>query len=203
MDQLAPILSGSRFKVLAFIWRKLQGWHKDSDRISIGQIRKGVGVSRATACEAVRLFENAGLIGVRRKEGPRKIMRIFPIREADPAEVTRSVAEQVKFTGKSLSEWPDQFAGRTLTCSSSEHFKPGAVRSANTQKIFKENTKDDASAPPLPPAIPKPENPELQPATAETSKSPFVASKSEDPATRAAREKCLAEWSRISKSRSP
>jgi len=145
VDELAPIIPAPHFKALVWIWRKILGWQKDSDFISLGQIERGAGVSRSVAWETVRIFENAGLFGVHRQKGPRRCMRLFLILKANPTMVTRSVGEQVKFVGRPLSEWPESFGGRTLTCSLGERT---SVRPANTQKeTLQRNGKDGAGAP--------------------------------------------------------
>jgi hypothetical protein len=95
-DDLARIVPGPHFKVLIWLFRKIAGWRKESDLISLSQIQESAGVSRKVAVECLRIFQDAGIIGKRRGMGPRGINRIFLIPKADPVRVTSVVRRLVE-----------------------------------------------------------------------------------------------------------
>jgi hypothetical protein len=51
-DVIMPICPPNAYKVLLFIIRKTRGWEKDSDRLSVGQIQRGTGISSENTARA-------------------------------------------------------------------------------------------------------------------------------------------------------
>jgi hypothetical protein len=149
VDGLARLLPGPHFKALIFLVRKIAGWHKDSDLISLSQIQNSAGVSRKVAEECLQVFQRIGIIGKRRGMGPRGINKIFLIRKVNPGEVTSRLHELVE-KGKN---------GRlrfTLETRSDSRSELRLVHRVNTQKERVERIgKDGATAPPHSPVTGK------------------------------------------------
>lgn len=51
-DEIMPNCPPNAFKVLLFVIRKTRGWAKDSDRLSVGQIQRGTGISSENTARA-------------------------------------------------------------------------------------------------------------------------------------------------------
>lgn len=141
-DELARILPGPHFKVLIWLFRKIAGWNKESDLISLGQIQSSAGVSRKVAAESLQVFQRAGIIGKRRGMGPRGINRIFLIRKADPVQVTSFLRKLVEKGKKGRL----RFRQDTRTGSRSEL---PLVHGLNTQKEKVERLGKDGAVAPL------------------------------------------------------
>lgn len=62
VDEWCSRLSGSEFKVLMVLARKIYGWHKTSDAISVNQLCKVTGLSRQSVMSASIVLEKHGLI---------------------------------------------------------------------------------------------------------------------------------------------
>jgi hypothetical protein len=99
VDALAPILPGSHFKVLVFLFRKTLGWKKRSDFVSLSQIQAGAGVSRKVANQCLDVFQQAGIIGKRRGRRLRGTNQIFILPKVDPDQAT-SVLSTLVAKGK-------------------------------------------------------------------------------------------------------
>lgn len=141
LDDLAPILPGPHFKVLIFLFRKIVGWHKESDLISLSQIQHEAGVSRKIAVDSLRIFQDAGIIGKRRGMGLRGVSRIYIIYKADSAQVTSFLRELVKKGKKGRL----RVTHETRTGPQSEL---SLVSRVNTQKEqFQRKGKEGAGAP--------------------------------------------------------
>jgi hypothetical protein len=65
LDELAPVLPASHWRVLLWLWRHTVGNDVLAARLSLGEIAdktRGAGVSRRVAAEALSWFSKAGLI---------------------------------------------------------------------------------------------------------------------------------------------
>lgn len=62
VDHWLPLLGEAELKVLLLIIRKTFGWHKDRDRISLSQMEKYTGMTRAACCKAINLLIQKGII---------------------------------------------------------------------------------------------------------------------------------------------
>jgi hypothetical protein len=62
-DQVLPnkCVLDSHVRAFLFIWRKLVGWNRDSDKIPLTQIQRGARVGRRQAVAAVRFWVTAGV----------------------------------------------------------------------------------------------------------------------------------------------
>ncbi|MDO8452043.1 MAG: replication protein [bacterium] len=69
MDAWWHQLSGSEQKTLDFCLRKLWGWEKQSDRISLSQFEKGTGLSQRQIITASAALEQKGYVSVKRQIG--------------------------------------------------------------------------------------------------------------------------------------
>lgn len=69
MDGWWPELSGSEQKTLDFVLRKLTGWEKQTDQISLSQFEKGTGLSQRQIVTAVQELERKRFIQVSRSIG--------------------------------------------------------------------------------------------------------------------------------------
>lgn len=104
IDKWMSVLSGLELKVLLFITRKIVGWHKVRDRISITQIEKSLGASRGKICEAIKSLESHGLIVkiVEGENGSQKTYYELNITEEiiklDPSQNIPTSAERVPAT---------------------------------------------------------------------------------------------------------
>jgi hypothetical protein len=67
LDHIMPVLAPNAWKVLCFIIRKTVGWHKDEDKLSLGQIMAGTGIkNRNTVSNAISQLEQGNYILVHR-----------------------------------------------------------------------------------------------------------------------------------------
>lgn len=69
MDAWWHQLSGSEQKTLDFILRKTWGWEKQTDRISLSQFEKGIGLSQRQIVTATRNLESNGYVRISRIKG--------------------------------------------------------------------------------------------------------------------------------------
>lgn len=67
LDHIMPNVKPNAWKVLCFIIRKTEGWHKDEDQLSITQIMDGTGIkNRNTVSKAITELEGKNYILVHR-----------------------------------------------------------------------------------------------------------------------------------------
>jgi phage replication O-like protein O len=62
IDEFMTKLSHAEFKIAIAICRKTVGWHKQSDFISLSQIRKMTGATDKTILKSIERMETLGLI---------------------------------------------------------------------------------------------------------------------------------------------
>lgn len=72
----ADDLTFREMRVLLYLVRKLHGFHKDSDKISYGQIAEGTGIAQRHVIDTVKLLEEKKLIRVRRKKNSINIITL-------------------------------------------------------------------------------------------------------------------------------
>jgi hypothetical protein len=65
-DSILPHLAGGEWKVLAYLIRQTYGWHRRATQLPLEEICAGAGVSRRTAVEALRAFEQKGMVLIHR-----------------------------------------------------------------------------------------------------------------------------------------
>jgi hypothetical protein len=61
-DEVQPVIDSYEFSVLMFFARKMFGFHKDRDRISLTQIMQGTGIKKNKAIKATHMLMKLGLI---------------------------------------------------------------------------------------------------------------------------------------------
>lgn len=69
IDTMMGTLSGSEFKVLIAVCRKVIGWHKTSDAISYSQLKKLTGLENSACAEALKKLESLGCVSIDRTPG--------------------------------------------------------------------------------------------------------------------------------------
>ena len=69
-------LQGPEFRVLMYIVRKLNGFHKKSDKIPYSQISEATGIDRRSVIRIVKALERKKWISVKRKEKCTNIIRL-------------------------------------------------------------------------------------------------------------------------------
>lgn len=69
-------LQGREFRVLMYIVRKLNGFHKKSDKIPYSQISEATGIDRRSVIRIVKALERKKWISVKRKEKCTNIIRL-------------------------------------------------------------------------------------------------------------------------------
>lgn len=81
-DQFLPELNGNEFKLLMYLSRRIFGFHKDSDNISLGQmlsgirkrngeyLDKGTGLSKPTLLRALKSLQEKGLVIAEQRRDP-------------------------------------------------------------------------------------------------------------------------------------
>jgi hypothetical protein len=161
-DSLLAELSGAQLKVLLYIIRRLAGFHKTTDRISVEQIvggivtregrrlDRGAGVARSTAIEALQYLVENGyvLAAANRSAGGRDLPttyalgpRLLPPRAADPSRP----AEDPPPPGAGSTNRTPTLAGKGRDSGA------GGVRKVDGQKKESQNKDSDSNrfAPPL------------------------------------------------------
>lgn len=56
-------LSGAEFRILLLVIRKTYGWHKTSDKISIGKFMEHTGINRSSVCRALKCLVSKKILG--------------------------------------------------------------------------------------------------------------------------------------------
>jgi hypothetical protein len=62
LDHIAPRLAPTHQSVMTFLFRRIHGWHKSADSISLTQFSEGTGLSRSTVKRTLRSLELEGLV---------------------------------------------------------------------------------------------------------------------------------------------
>lgn len=108
LDVIMPSLPANAWKVLCFVLRKTQGWQKDMDRLSYGQIEEGTGISSsATISTAIKvLLEKNYIIQVPGSAWKPMGYRINSALEIEEQETTdsTSIPEEQKTNSTSKSK---------------------------------------------------------------------------------------------------
>lgn len=108
LDVIMPSLPANAWKVLCFVLRKTQGWQKDMDRLSYGQIEEGTGISSsATISTAIKvLLEKSYIIQVPGSAWKPMGYRINSALEIEEQETTdsTSIPEEQKTNSTSKSK---------------------------------------------------------------------------------------------------
>jgi hypothetical protein len=128
-----PVVSHAEFKVLLFIWRKIAGWGKRKDYISLTQIQKGAGVCRETAISAPLFWVRAGLLRKLGRSGIRGTVLFELVTEYDEQAVISALNR--------LVHSPDWSAAQYSTSRFSSTPLVGSVdtqKKTNKRKLEKE-----------------------------------------------------------------
>ncbi len=81
-----PRLTGAEQKVIDFVLRKVPGWQKESDLISLSQFVDGTGVSRAQVVRVLKTLEEKGFIILERRKFKMTRVSLAMRVEADEVE---------------------------------------------------------------------------------------------------------------------
>lgn len=138
-DYVMPTLSPTAWMVLCFIVRKTTGWRKESDRLSMGDIKKGTGIkSDNTVIKAVsELEERQFILSEHRKDTRQK--NTYTLNTTIKIEVVTTSKNKVDDKTTSKNEVP--------TTSKNEVVDPKTTsKNADSKEHLKDNKKQqDAS----------------------------------------------------------
>lgn len=130
-----PAVRPPNILVLLFVWRKLVGYHKENDFISLSQIQEATGTGKRQAWEASNLWEQVGII--RRAKCGARGMASFSLnpdlsRETVLAALNQlpAVPERNRFLRETGSrEKPEPVSERNSTGSSEKPTKETQIKS--------------------------------------------------------------------------
>jgi len=85
IDVVMPIISNPTTKVMLFLVRKIYGWGKEKDLISLSQIQKGTNLSRISITRALQeLEEKKVILKIKHKKGNKNLPNEFMFNERLP-----------------------------------------------------------------------------------------------------------------------
>lgn len=136
LDKVMPVVRPCEFKVLLFVWRRIDGWGKLRDKISLTQIQRGARVSRKVAVTAVRFWEQVGFFRRTGRSGIRGTVEYEIVPHFD-RDVVISVLTELVHPGNRLKKYP----------STSAVCDPSLVHPGNTQKKVSETKTRERKGP--------------------------------------------------------
>lgn len=123
-DYVMPSVSPTAWMVLCLIIRKTTGWRKESDNLSLGEIKKGTGIkSDTTIIKAVNELEEKGYIIANRHSQTRKA-NTYALNVSLEIELPTTPKNEVVTTTESIVEDEPTSESEVVTTPKNEVDKP-------------------------------------------------------------------------------
>lgn len=154
-DYIMPTLKPTEWMVLCFIIRKTTGWHKNTDKVSLAEIKDGTGIESVTTVnKAVTELENRGYITIQR--GPQKRRaNIYTLNTNFGLDITISKNDTVEHETvskndivepKTISKNDTVYKAEVETVSKNDIVEPQTIsKNDNTKEHIKEQYKSAES----------------------------------------------------------
>jgi hypothetical protein len=106
VDVVMPVAPPEDWKVLMLLWRKIAGWGKWQDHVSLTQIERGAGVCRHKAVSSPLFWQRVGLLRKLGRSGIRGTIRFELVTDYNEKAVTSALDALVRRM-HSTSAWGD------------------------------------------------------------------------------------------------